>query len=95
MYAVWLSLHTNFESLLLMADNLMTNKINSHVREVIAPGVDYGLKNDDGFDPSKYDFYNPSNRSAATAFVVRLDEYVFSSRLSRCIANVQLIAGSI
>lgn len=78
-----------------MADNYMTNKINGHVLEVTAPGVDYGLKNDDGFDPSKYDFYNPSNRSAATAFVVHLDEYVFTSRLSRRIANTQLIADSI
>lgn len=73
----------------------MTNKINGHVLEVTAPGVDYGLKNDDGFDPSKYDFYNPSNRSAATAFVVRLDEYVFTSRLSCYIANAQSIADSI
>ena len=65
-----------------MANNYMTNNVNDHVLEVAAPGVDYGLKNDDGFDPSKYDFYNPSNRSAATAFVVRLDEYVFTSDYS-------------
>lgn len=65
-----------------MAKNYMTNNINDHMLEVAAPGVDYGLKNDDGFDPSKYDFYNPSNRSAATAFVVRLNEYVFTSHLS-------------
>lgn len=70
-----------------MADNYMTTNIKGHVLEVTAPGVDYGLKNDDGFDPSKYDFYNPSNRSAATAFVVRLDEYVFTSRLSCRIAD--------
>ncbi|KAL9129750.1 MAG: hypothetical protein Q9175_007206 [Cornicularia normoerica] len=57
-----------------MADEYMTHKINGHVLKVTAPGVDYGLKNDDGFDPSKYDFYNPSSRSAAAAFVVRLDE---------------------
>ena len=44
--------------------------------EPLSPGVDYGLKNDDGFDPSKYDFYNPSYRTAGKAFVVRLDEYV-------------------
>lgn len=62
-----------------MANNYMTNNINGHVLEVASPGVDYGLRNDDGFDPSKYDFYNPSNRSAATAFVVHLDEYVFTS----------------
>ncbi|CAD6587268.1 MAG: hypothetical protein ASARMPREDX12_002791 [Alectoria sarmentosa] len=66
-------------SLLLIADNYMTNKINGHVLEVTTPGVDYGLKNDDGFDPSKYDFYNPSNRSAATAFVVHLDEQHLTS----------------
>lgn len=62
-----------------MADNYMTTNIKGHVLEVTAPGVDYGLKNDDGFDPSKYDFYNPSNRSAATAFVVRLDEQQLTS----------------
>ena len=77
-----------------MADNYMTTKFNSHVLEVTGPGVDYGLKNDDGFDPSKYDFYNPSNRGATTAFVVRLDEYVFTSRPSCRIANVQRVAGS-
>ena len=68
-----------------MAYNYMTNNVNDvddHVLEVAAPGVDYGLKNGDGFDPSKYDFYNPSNRGAATAFVVRLDEYVSTSDYS-------------
>ena len=64
-----------------MANNHAANKVRSHVVEVTTPGVDYGLKNDDGFDPSKYDFYNPSNRSTATAFVVRLDEYELLSRL--------------
>ena len=64
-----------------MANNHTTNKIHGHVLEVTTPGVDYGLKNDDGFDPSKYDFYNPSSRGAATAFVVRLDEYAFISSL--------------
>lgn len=72
-----------------MTDNYMTNKINGHVLKVTAPGVDYGLKNDDGFDPSKYDFYNPSNRSAAATFVVHLDEYVITSRLSCCMANAK------
>ena len=70
-----------------MANNDTTNKIHGHVLEVTTPGVDYGLKNDDGFDPSKYDFYNPSNRSAATTFVVRLEEFVFTSRLSCCLEN--------
>ena len=75
-----------------MAKNYMTRNVNDQVLEVAAPGVDYGLKNDDGFDPSKYDFYNPSNRSAATAFVVRLDEYVFtphSSAVSQLLNNMQ------
>ena len=58
-----------------MANNYTTQKVHSHVLEVTTPGVDYGLKNDDGYDPSKYEFYNPSNRSATTSFVVRLDEY--------------------
>lgn len=57
-----------------MANNHSANGIHGNALEVSAPGVDYGLKNDDGFDPSKYDFYNPSNRNAATTFVVRLDE---------------------
>ncbi len=47
--------------------------------EPLSPGVDYGLKNGDGFDPSKYDFYNPSYGTAGKAFVVRLDEYVRES----------------
>ena len=64
-----------------MANNCTTNKLHGHVLEVTTPGVDYGLKNDDGFDPSKYDFYNPSSRSAAAAFLVRLDEYEPISRL--------------
>ena len=48
-----------------------------HVEDVrqMSPSADYGLKNDDGFDPSKYDFYNPSYRTAGKAFVVQLDEY--------------------
>lgn len=78
-----------------MANKNTTKKINGHVLEVTAPGVDYGLKNDDGFDPSKYDFYNPSNVSAATAFVVRLEEYVFTSGLSCRNVHAQWIADSI
>ena len=70
-----------------MANNYAMSKIHGHVLEVTSPGVDYGLKNDDGFDPSKYDFYNPSNRSAAATFVVRLDEFVFTSRPYCCIRN--------
>lgn len=44
--------------------------------EPLSPGVDYGLSNGDGFDPAKYDFYNPSYGASGKAFVVRLDEYV-------------------
>ena len=57
-----------------MANTYTTDGIHGHVLEVTAPG-DYGLKKDDGFDPSKYDFYNPSNRNTATTFVVHLDEF--------------------
>lgn len=70
-----------------MANKYPMSKIHGHVLEVTSPGVDYGLKNDDGFDPSKYDFYNPSSRSAATTFVVRLDGLVFTSRPVCCIGN--------
>lgn len=38
-----------------------------------SPSADYGL--DDGFDPLKYDFYNPATRTAPTTYVLRLDEY--------------------
>lgn len=72
-----------------MATNYMKSEINGHVLEVTSPGVDYGLRNDDGFDPSKYDFYNPANRSAATAFLLHLDEYVFIFKSSCSIANAQ------
>ncbi len=44
--------------------------------ETPSPGVDYGMKHGDGFDPSKYDFYNPSSATAGKAFVVHLDEYI-------------------
>lgn len=59
-----------------MADKSVSNQIiNDHVEVTPrSPGVDYGLRNDDGFDPSKYDFYNQSYRSTGKAFVVRLDE---------------------
>ena len=66
-----------------MADTYTTDKIHGHVLEVTAPG-DYGLKKDDGFDPSKYDFYNPSNRNAAATFVVHLDEFAL---LPDCLAE--------
>ena len=54
----------------------VTETLDSRVEKVepISPSADYGLKNDDGFDPSKYDFYNPSLRTAGKAFVVHLDE---------------------
>ena len=53
----------------------------------LSPGVDYGLKNDDGFDPSRYDFYNPSYRTAGKAFVVRLEEYDLSE--DWCLASLK------
>lgn len=61
-----------------MADQLRKETKNIHFEDLepLSPGVDYGLKNVDGFDPSKYDFYNPSYRTVGKAFVVRLDEYV-------------------
>jgi len=61
-----------------MADTLTDQRTHVQVEELepLSPGVDYGLRNDDGFDPSKYDFYNPSYRTAGKAFVVRLDGYV-------------------
>lgn len=64
-----------------MVDRNVIEDMDGHVEklEPISPGVDYGLKNDDGFDPSKYDFYNPSYRTAGKAFVVRLDEYVLDT----------------
>ena len=65
-----------------MADNPIKENINTlpDSHEPRSPGVDYGLKNDDGFDPSKYDFYNPSYRTAGTAFFVRVDGYVYYVR---------------
>ncbi|KAL6718089.1 hypothetical protein ACLMJK_004174 [Lecanora helva] len=39
-----------------------------------SPEADYGLRNNDGFDPTKYDFYNPSYRTAGKALVVHVDE---------------------
>ncbi len=44
--------------------------------EPLSPVVDYGLKNGDGFDPSRYDFYNPASGTAGNAFVVHLEEYL-------------------
>ncbi len=59
-----------------MADRRVEENVNGPVEtlEPLSPGVDYGLKNDDGFDPAKYDFYNPAYRTAGKAFVVRLEE---------------------
>ena len=68
-----------------MANKSLDDPLKTYVDnlEPLSPGVDYGLKNDDGFDPSKYDFYNPSYRTAGAAFVVRLDEYVLPCRFSQ------------
>lgn len=59
-----------------MADGSLQSEPYVHVEEgqPQSPRVDYGLRKDDGFDPSKYDFYNPSYRTAGKAFIVRLDE---------------------
>lgn len=77
-----------------MANNDTTDKTHGHVLEVTAPG-DYGLSQDDGFDPSKYDFYNPLNRGAAKTFVVRLDEFVFILEMFCCIRDSHWTADSI
>jgi hypothetical protein len=63
-----------------MADTLNDGRPHTQVEELepLSPGVDYGLRNDDGFDPAKYDFYNPSYRTTSKAFVLHLDEYVYS-----------------
>ena len=39
-----------------------------------SPDADYGLRN--GFDPTRYDFYNPISHNARKAFAGRLEEYV-------------------
>ena len=59
-----------------MADGSLQSEPYVHVEgvEPHSPRVDYGLRNDDGFDPSTYDFYNPSYDTASKAFVVRPDE---------------------
>ena len=44
--------------------------------ETHSPSADYGLNSDHGFDPTKYDFYNPSTQTAGKAFVVTLDQSV-------------------
>ena len=62
-----------------MADKPVTDATNGQVKECSpkSPEADYGLSNDYGFDPSKYDFYNPSYGTARKAFVVRLNTYVY------------------
>lgn len=60
-----------------MANEPHEPRFNHRVQELdspVSPSADYGLKNGDGFDPSKYDFYNPISRNARQAFIVRLDE---------------------
>lgn len=47
-------------------------------RDSLSPRTDYGLTNEDGFEPSKYDFYNSPYHTTSRAFVVRLDEYAQS-----------------
>lgn len=47
-------------------------------QDSLSPRTDYGLTNEDGFEPSKYDFYNSAYQTTSRAFVVRLDEYAQS-----------------
>ena len=64
-----------------MADRLHKNReFNDHLegRDSLSPRTDYGLTNEDGFEPSKYNFYNPAYQTTSRAFVVRLDEYAQS-----------------
>lgn len=64
-----------------MADASHTNdELNDHLegQDFLAPRTDYGLTNEDGFEPSKYDFYNSAYQTTSRAFVVRLAEYAQS-----------------
>lgn len=61
-----------------MADaSHMNDESNGHLegQDFLAPRTDYGLTNEDGFEPSKYDFYNSAYQTTSKAFVVHLDEY--------------------
>lgn len=64
-----------------MAERTPKNgKLDDHIegQDSLPPRTDYGLTNDDGFEPSKYDFYNSAYQTTSRAFVVRLDEYAES-----------------
>ena len=64
-----------------MADTSPKNgELNGHIEEQdsLSPRTDYGLTNEDGFEPSKYDFYNSAYQTTSKAFIVRLDEYAQS-----------------
>ena len=64
-----------------MADTSNKNsELNGHIegRDSLPPRTDYGLTNEDGFEPSKYDFYNSAYQITSRAHVVRLDEYAQS-----------------
>ena len=68
-----------------MADTSDKNSgLNDHMegRDSLPPRTDYGLTNEDGFEPSKYDFYNSAYQTTSRAFVVRLDEYAQSLDLT-------------
>lgn len=54
-----------------------TDELNGHLEghDFLAPRTDYGLTNEEGFEPSKYDFYNSAYQTTSKAFVVRLAEY--------------------
>lgn len=61
-------------------------------QESLSPRTDYGLTNEDGFEPSKYDFYNSAYQTTSRAFVVRLDEYAQSLAPTRTL-SAQIPAG--
>ena len=61
-------------------------------QDFLAPRTDYGLTNEDGFEPSKYDFYNSAYHTTSKAFVVRLDEYA-QSLARTCKMSAQTPAG--
>lgn len=77
-----------------MAPKSDQEQVHGYVEELDAPqspGADYGLKNGDGFDPAKYDFYNPISRNAQEAFVVCLEEWVQNLRSEA--VSVRMVKG--
>ena len=50
-----------------------------------SPGADYGLLN--GFDPARYDFYNPLPRGNRKGPTRSVDEYVRCSKIQASLAT--------